>query len=808
MIIRDNFAIDIHKSDSGIFLQFLTKTSGDWTVICGTGLIGRASLYELEMVPKSEDPMIKVRNKMYAAGKAPTGDIEAYTFFDSVEVDEQNSSIVLNKRFVNQQLNQTYTLTEYGVHSVMDLDVIGVLEIEELTNNVYFMPEAKHDRMVEPLDFAWLPNLHRQADNVCGDHFFRSPAVVAAFDGYYAALVPDIDIFKKFRNDTPQALDFRIIETGIEAPRLTYGVCPWTVDGHVYTRHTKGMTYVARNQKIRYGFDLIYGAGADYRKVPQIVSGFLWDRYGHQYLNDPRPQIMPFGEYGLKYTYKYEVPTVLEKVTVNGENCAGLNNVDRRGANFHAWENNLHIGFGIKHYGRKWRRDDLTGAANGIVNLFNQSPRNQGAFRCIYNFNLERYEGTLYWTGRVADSMTCYDSAAMGVSTWWSLQHMRHFGEDAKTMDHAVLYGRFLKNMQLKNGAVPTYFFADMSPARQLMESATTAISGAVLAKLTTVTGTDEFHDAAIEAGKWVIENTIKDLNFNDFELFYSCCHKSLSPHDMWSGIRPQNTLSLYWSCDQMLALYQLTGEDEYLDYGKYLLAILSMYQQVWDPVFYPEEYLFGGFCSQNTDGEWTDGRQCRFVSTFADYYETTGNIQYLERAVAACRAGFTLMDMKENHDNGINNLVAHDGCFFPNGAGKKTAQPGQGYAPECIHHGLDYDPNGLRVAGWSGLNWSSGGALAASAYMEILFGNVFVDPRNQTVTPIDGLRVDNLRFEKSTVDFSLSSSLKNLKAPYLDPREIIITIGERTEPVTLAVNGREYEIPAGDGKESVTLEV
>ena len=233
------------------------------------------------------------------------------------------------------------------------MDVTGVLELEELTSNVYFIPEQRSDRQVEPLDFAWLPNLHRHADHVCGDHFFRSPAAAVAFEGYYASLIPDLDLMRRHRGDTPYALDLRIIETEVEAPRLTYGVCPWTVDGHVYTAHRPGMTHVARRQRICFGFDLLFGAETDYRRVPGIVGEFLWQRYGRRCLPDPRPQVLPFAEYGRRYTYVHEMPAVLEEVTIDGERCAGLHNVDRP-RQLPRLENDLHVAFGISHYGRKW----------------------------------------------------------------------------------------------------------------------------------------------------------------------------------------------------------------------------------------------------------------------------------------------------------------------------------------------------------------------------------------------------------------------------------------------------------------------
>ena len=69
-------------------------------------------------------------------------------------------------------------------------------------------------------------------------------------------------------------------------------------------------------------------------------------------------------------------------------------------------------------------------------------------------------------------------------------------------------------------------------------------------------------------------------------------------------------------------------------------------------------------------------------------------------------------MDIPENHANGINDVVMTQG-------------PGLGWAPENIHHTGEG-----RGYGWSGLNWSSGGALAASAYLERHFGSAWADGR------------------------------------------------------------------------------
>ena len=54
--------------------------------------------------------------------------------------------------------------------------------------------------------------------------------------------------------------------------------------------------------------------------------------------------------------------------TIKDQACAGIDNIHRRGANFHAWENDLNVAYGVKYYGTKWNDHELTEIADGIVN--------------------------------------------------------------------------------------------------------------------------------------------------------------------------------------------------------------------------------------------------------------------------------------------------------------------------------------------------------------------------------------------------------------------------------------------------------
>ncbi|MEI6514090.1 MAG: hypothetical protein WCO51_12590, partial [bacterium] len=660
------------------------------------------------------------------------------------------------------------------VHIKVSDSVAGTdVQLGQLMSQFYFTPGGKAFGYTMPLDFAWLPNLHDDVKHVCGDHFFRSPAAIVVSEGVYAALIPDLDALAKQRI-VPHALDLRVDGTPAEAPRLSYGLCTWHADGHVFNKHEAEETAPVSEGELAYEFDLFFGPTEGMEGIVQRVTTYLWERYGRRFMADIRPQIMPFEEYGRRYAYPNELKKTVAMTTINGKQCAGINNPRRRGSNFHAWENDLHVGFGIRHYGEKWGSEELRQIGDGILQLSLAAPSNKGAFACVYNWETGKYEGSFFETARSIDPMDGYDSAAMSVSAWWRLYWYEHYGQDPEILSSVVEYSRFLTDVQLPSGAIPTYFFSDLKPARQLLESATTAISGATLAKTAAFTGDPKFVKAALKAGEYLLKEILPKTLFQDFEAFYSCSPKPLHWIDRWTGIPPVNNLAIQWAADHFLSLYQLTNESHWLEKGEYTLGLLSLFQQVWTPPHF-EAYLFGGFGVMNTDSEWNDGRQARFVSTYADYYRATGKLEYLERSIASCRAAFALMDIEENHRNNINQIVMAKG-------------PGEGYALENVGHAGE---GSIRGGGWSGYNWSAGGALAAGAYLERYFGNVWVDTETKTVVPIDGVRAELIAWEQNQVKLIVKSALDTLPCPYTEQRNILIKFGNMpTGHFDINVNG------------------
>lgn len=755
-----------------VWITVSVRQGNAWMPLALTGAWEASSIWTQDAQPQCEDPDAAWRSASEPRFTAQAG------LYRTARATEEGQ-LELAGRLGPHTLTTRIALTaDAGIHFATRIRLTAPAYLARCLNHVYFAPRGALARTCDPLDFAWLPALHKKPDHVCADHFFRAPLAMVAAQGFYAALLPDLKAFAAA--DAQHALDLRVTDTLLEGPRLSYGFCCSEPDGHVYFEHRPARAPLWPPGERTYAFRLHLGACDAPAEVVRRLSSELWAEHGRPLMADPRPQVLPFAEYGRRYTFRHELPASVRYATRNGLSCAGIENRARRGANFHAWENDLHVGYGLRHYGQTGADAQLRRIADGMLNLMRAAPRTQGAFPCIYNFDAARYEGTLFWTARSVDARRGFDTGAMSVTVWWLLKWIEDF-PDPERQDWLALaedYCGFLMAQQLPSGAIPTYFRADLTPAPQLKESATTAISGAVLAQCARLLRNPALTRAALRAGYYVEKRVTPRLDFNDFETYYSCSPKPLHAIDYWSGIRPHNNLSMQWACDLYLALYRRTGEELWLESGRYLLAVLSLYQQVWNPAHLPG-YLFGGFGVMNTDGEWNDGRQARFAATYVDYFLATGAREYAERAVAACRASFALMDIPENHANAIND-VAMDAF----GAG-------QGYAPENIHHAGKNSGYG-----WSGMNWSAAGGLAASAYLERHLGAVYLDMAARRALAVDGVQVEVRRWEDRHIHLDIRSALRSLPVPYREARDVVIRAGgwdraERApEDVRLTLNG------------------
>jgi len=282
---------------------------GEWRTLLGTGLFDQRTMWQRAKEHIVPDPEVEWKSDKDTAVQRSVGVFtEAY-----VAADEK--SLTLRGAAGPHDLTMTWTIKgEKRVYvTVQDrVKVDDGVSLGKVMTHLFFIPDGRASRSVEPLDFAWLPNLHRTEESVCGDHFFRSPAVAVYVNGLFAALVPDLNVFAQ--NCTMQhALDLRTFGTGfLEAPRLSYGLCSCEVDGHVYTKHDPQHTTPVTEPELSYAFDLFFGRVESEAAVSQTVTSFLWETYGHRFFQDVRPQVMPFAEYGRRYTYVHELVSTTE----------------------------------------------------------------------------------------------------------------------------------------------------------------------------------------------------------------------------------------------------------------------------------------------------------------------------------------------------------------------------------------------------------------------------------------------------------------------------------------------------------------
>jgi hypothetical protein len=145
----------------------------------------------------------------------------------------------------------------------------------------------------------------------------------------------------------------------------------------------------------------------------------------------------------------------------------------------------------------------------------------------------------------------------------------------------------------------------------------------------------------------------------------------------------------------------------------------------VWSPP-YLDMKGFGGYGAMNTDGEWNDARQAQFAETNANYFDITGERAYLERAVAAARAGFTLVVMDENKSVAPRNYRGTPINFEVHGASAEN-----------------YGHSGWNTRSYqSGFHWGTGSALTTAAILTARYGGLYVDPARKLALGIDGATV------------------------------------------------------------------
>ncbi len=642
-----------------------------------------------------------------------------------------------NRQFIrNVYLSRDSAL----IHVSVQIHLNGEEITDHILDNWIFNSSKKPD-------FIWVPNLRPGPDMVIGDHVFRSPAIILKNADQWIVMIPNLDTLAvlKRQNLTSMNLDIK----DHPQPLFSYGFKAYTPIPHTYYRHADSSQLTLKAGNYSYAYDLLAGGNQTRTNVLKTVTHYLWNRYAAKYTKSVLPQTIPFSKYA-HYSY-----TTLDSIgqfvnfNINNIEVGAYKGIDH-GGYFRLpypiiwnqdWFNVQRSAYGLRYYGELLHNSKWIRQANLITKFSLNSPRRDGLFPAIYDYKNGEWIGSV---PRLNGGKNRIHTSNSAWTTYWLLKWYEDFDKNPEILKNANQLGRFLVENQLKSGAIPSWFILSENKKQKpvavqtLKVSAETAGSALLFGELFSITKDDVYKSALIKSADFLIHDVLPDMKFWDFETFWSCSWKPLDMHDPYTGVLPQNNFSIYWTAKVLLDAYAITRQKKYLNSAEETLAILSLYQQVWNPP-YLSLYTFGGFGVMNTDGEWNDARQAVFAPLYLQAYQLTGDKEYFERGIAALRASFVLMSIPENKKVGPDTWKAYP----------------VGLMPENFAHG---GING--TYGRSDTDWGEAGALAASAFITNHYGDVYIDVGHNNAFGINGCRVEEFKKKGNLVMLKIKEEL------------------------------------------------
>ena len=279
------------------------------------------------------------------------------------------------------------------------------------------------------------------------------------------------------------------------------------------------------------------------------------------------------------------------------------------------------------------------------------------------------------------------------------------------------------------------------------------------------------------------LEGVIADARWEDFETYHSCAPwgapELVGKRVPRNGVYKQNTLSIAWCAEAMLAAWLATRRPRFLDLARRCLDELSLYQAVWDPPFLPAP-AHGGFGVMNADSEWNDARQSLFASLYLDLYRETGDLELFERGLSALRASFSMLYCPEN--TALAGAYERRFPFF--------GPESYGFMMENQGHG-----GGDPIGTFTIFTWGNGSALATAATILDRFGDVFIDDLRGRALPIDGVVA---RVRGRNVSLEDRYARDSLAVVYASGRKVSVALerGRATVPLAPGPPGARLRYP------------
>jgi hypothetical protein len=603
-----------------------------------------------------------------------------------------------------------------------------------------------------------------------GDHIFRSPAIIYKKNNIAFAFIPDLKTIGQNR-PFQTFLDFNLEQTNFcQNPHISFGFGNYKPYKHVYFKHSPNRKWhIKQGTDLTFRFYIISFANKEISEILAFINDFFWKKYIRRNLSESlKPQILPY-EINVKESYSaiFERHQYWGDLKINNVDCGGFwgpswlgkekdplkfiseKEIDeylqtyskrhRIAVIFNtAWFLNIRSAYGLQYFGTNWDNSELMEKSERMLNLILELPRIKGVFPSLIlptspnTSEFSTSKGVKAWW-----HIDYYNLVDTSLALYWVIRLSKDFDLKLNIVkEKSREFVDLLLEIQLNNGSIPVFidFNKDRQPVidNDLIDSAS---SGAYLMFLTEYfqISEDQRVIPICEAiAEFIMKEIIPEDKWHDFEAFYSCTYYSRVEYDKFTKSNFMNNLCIYWCAEGFLGLYRITMKKQYLERGERILAVLSLFQQVWD-MPYISYNTFGGFGCQNNDAELGDARQALFVKTYMLYYLETGKEEYMERAISALRACWALQLLIEYKEvspgnlNGIETINDIDrGCISEN--------YGHSGSDERIHNFILFD-------------WGNGTATTITAYVKQHFGDLFIDFKEQKIWGFDGLLIQNYEF-------------------------------------------------------------
>jgi len=615
-------------------------------------------------------------------------------------------------------------------------------------------------------DFWWVPHLAPAAGDCIAQHVFRSPALIAAQADDVLVIVPDLDICGR-SPDTPWFLD-------LDAPqRMAWlGMSCTSIPEHVRYQKVAGMTFAPG--EVTLGF--FWSAYTDHESPLnpwRRVTQFLWSLYGQPLFQQHEPLTVPLDRYVAHvYTWAFDTwqnalwqefdlagqnvgaPAFIVNVT-ESPNYPGEKNMREFLSIWNqAWFSSLRSASGLYRYAQRTGDAALLAKANLTKEFALAAPMQDGIFPSVYRTTMTQVEieGNMYtrtdgwssgyWTNsnRTPREQGITDAWYHILDASWTvLLMLRWYAElaaDERLLTYGTRYGERLLLLQDEEGFFPGWLHPEtFAPADMLRQSPETSMSVTCLLTLAELTDDRRYHVAALRAMDAVLNEIVPGGRWEDFETYWSCCGFGKETYYgrriPRNGLYKQCNFSMFWTAEALLACYQATGEEHYLQWGRRTLDELAMTQQSWQP---PYIYIpaLGGFGVMNFDGEWNDSRQSLFAELFMDYYRETGDSMLFERGIAALKSSFVMMYCPENP--AAKALWEKVWPFF--------GPADYGFTMENYGHTGYTTPEGGGIGEFTIYDWGNGAAAEARNRIWDHYGDLYIDRRRGHAFGIDSVAV------------------------------------------------------------------